>query len=148
MLHKAIEEQGITFDMIPLSSVRNLREIVFNKPSTDQEIATMVKRAMRQDLRTPVILDPDKRILFGHLSILKAMIKDKKYIRVWAFKNYRQMQSAELTYTTQMAMDDLKRKTILPMKHMSMRVEADRLIDTRGIFDNALHTEKYTSPQQ
>jgi hypothetical protein len=79
-----------------MSKFRNKDLILFDEPVGSKQLMVLLRKALKQDLRNPILLDPEYHVLSGHLSIIKAIIKAKESIRIWRFRNYNQMAEARI----------------------------------------------------
>ena len=79
-LAKNIEPQ-----FVPVASIRELDEPYWGEPMTCRNVAEHARLINEADLRYPVILSSDGRIMDGMHRVLKALIQGESYIRVVRF---------------------------------------------------------------
>lgn len=83
---------------------------------TVQELALFVKRVEKEDLRHPILIDPNGRIIYGVLALLKALIRNKDAIRSKKIERWTMIEEA---------LYDNKRYKIVP--HLDIHNAIDQM---------------------
>ena len=77
--------KNIEAQFVPVASIRELDEPYWGEPMTCRNVAEHARLINEADLRYPVILSSDGRIMDGMHRVLKALIQGESYIRVVRF---------------------------------------------------------------